>query len=211
MISKTLENIEKDLQFIKEIANEENFKKLEATSDCVSQKYLLKDKAGREQNVDRIFFGNTYFDINEVMNTNSYTINVEDNILVVNNNHDTEPLKVEIVKLAEGKTKFLNNNETYYFEYIDLLATYNQIYDESNYSRNSNGGFTTYKPFVEFINKNIILKKDISIYDNNDILQLLLNIYDMDNYNIEDNFFVNPLHSRNEYSIKVVIYRCYHR
>ena len=37
MISKKLEDIEKDLQFIKEIANEENFKKLEERCNYVSE------------------------------------------------------------------------------------------------------------------------------------------------------------------------------
>ena len=76
MISKTLENIEKDLQFIKEIANEENFKKLEERCNYVSEinekvitenkKYCSRIKKTISNNQRIIDYGYDYDGFNNV-------------------------------------------------------------------------------------------------------------------------------------------------
>lgn len=147
----------------------------------------LPDFSGTEYFIERIQLNGVYFDINEIANMSNYNYYVDDkgifNIIIPYG--DIQYIEVELAEIYDGDTFIVSDED--YRQLRNIMTEYTDIYQESKEQISSEyGSYYTYPPYVEFLNSHENFKKDISVYDSESILELLIDIFNIDGCKTDD-------------------------
>lgn len=166
------------------------------TSDVVKSE--LPDVYNNVYKIDRIQLNNVYFDMNEIANQNVYNYYIDNGFfkldIVVG---ESKSINITVAQISNEDTNLIDEDSS---EYItDIVNEYEDIYlNDPNQVSDEYGSYYTYDKYIDFFNEHENLKKDISIYDKNDILQFIIDMYGL-KYTPED-FLSNENCGSNEYS-----------
>lgn len=146
----------------------------------------LPDVYGNNYNIDRIQLNNVYFDINEIANKNNYNYFVEDGFFKINVPIEEEKsISISVAQIASGDTYTIPDDSQR--EISNIIEEYREIYENTqNQTSDEYGDYYTYSEYINYLNNHEEYKKDITVYDKTQILELLLNIFDLSDYTVDD-------------------------
>lgn len=146
----------------------------------------LPDIYGNQHQIERIWFNDIAFDINEIANMSNYDYYVDNGLFKMDIPWDENSfIQIEIAQIANGDTYMLDEESNRLLN--NIILDYREIYENTqNQVSGEYGNYYTYSEYVDFLNNNENLKKDITVYDNDQILDLCFEIFDMSDYDKSD-------------------------
>lgn len=160
---------------------------------------MLPDIYGNNHKIERIWLNNVAFDINEIANMSNYDSYISDGIFKMDIPWTEDSfIQIEVAQIASGDTYKLDEESNRLLN--NIILEYREIYENTqNQVSGEYGNYYTYSEYVNFLNDNEDLKKDITVYDNDQILDLIFEIFDMTGYEKSD-FLASDNGSLLEYS-----------
>lgn len=159
----------------------------------------LPDIYGNYYDIDRIQLNGTYFDINEIANKTYYSYFVEDGLFKMNIPiNETKSINISMAQIFSGDSYVISDDATR--EISNIILEYREIYENTqNQVSGEYGDYYTYSEYVDYFNNHEEYKQDITIYDDEQILELLLQVFNLQDYTTND-FLSNPNCETLEYS-----------
>ena len=156
---------------------------IQITEEAVSGE--LPDRSGAKHKIFRIQLNGIYFDINEIASRTAYDYFVNEGKFCFKVPVNDGMIEGTIAQIAAGNTFTVTDEAARNINNIKI--EYRDIYENAqNQVSGEYGNFYTYSEYVNYLNDHETLKKDITIYDKEQILDFLLDIFNPEEYTAED-------------------------
>lgn len=157
----------------------DNFSKIpiNITQDIVEGS--LPNNYGVNHNIHRVQLNNIFFDINEIAINNDYVAYTTRGFYEIVVPWEEDEIVVDLAQLSNENTYTLNDEATRLLNNIE--QEYYETYEDSKHQNSGEyGGVCTYKKYVDFLNENPEYLKDINVYNEYQVLDLVFDVFDME-------------------------------